>query len=234
MVRAVGEGVIPSAPSPITLPVRSPALPYPIDTSVVSFLDAINRLITSVGSDPVTTTDPSVDSDIAIAINFLTQKNIEIQSYGWAWNSDEKRLLPLNVDGTISVPGNTLNINAAYWADTGKPMLVSQNGGLLYDLVNETTVFSAPVQVDIIYRFDWDSLPQPFKNLITAEACFGFQATKQGAGIVAQVGQRDIQRAWATCEHAEAQVRPANQIGGNLSVMRGLYGSGVRRNRGVF
>ncbi len=204
------------------------------DTTVYSFLDAVNLLITSIGSDPVTSDDPSLDSDVAIAVGFLVNTNNDIQSRGWGWNTLEKVTLAQATDGTIPVPSDALEVVYAYWSDTGAPMQFIQRNGKLYDRVNNTFVFTSQVQADLIIRLDWNDLPQQAKRLIAIVACQQFQAVKQGSGMVAQVEDRDIQRAWAALENLEDRIRRSNQITGNLSTMRVLYGSGVRRNRGVF
>lgn len=207
---------------------------WPIDANGLSFLQAVNRLIASTGAEPVTQADPALDSDVALAIGFLNVWNLNIQSRGWAWNTEEKLPLSLNTDGTISIPANVLSVVAAYWADLGAPALVAQRGAKLYDLINHTFIFTAPIQVDIIARQDWDDLPAPAQNLIAGQAMYEFQSKKQGSGLVSQIDQFTLRMLWGTMENLEDNARRASQIGGNLSVMRVLYGSGIRRSRGVF
>lgn len=206
----------------------------PTDINVVTYLDAINRCITSTGADPVTVADPTLDSDVALAAGFLNVWNMTVQSMGWAWNTEEKFSLALNADDTISVPANTLSISSAYWADTGATALVTQRGLRLYDQIDHTYTFDAAVQVDMLVRLDWDDLPQPVRNLIATQAMYEFQAKKQGSGLIAQQDSGVLKQLWAVVEQCEDSARPSNQVGGNLSVLRQLYGSGLRRNRGAF
>lgn len=228
---------------------------WPTTFATLSWLDAVNLLLASISADEVTTADPSLDSDVALAIKWLNAKDLDVQARGWAWNSSMNLLLtPSPQDGSLVLPDTTLGVNAAYWANLfpnsqllnsginsppitppcGGPALVAQRGLKLYDQVNNTFVFTQGIYVDIVERLQWDDLPSPAKDLVTMLASMKFQATKQGANIVFQADMQDIKRCEALLETGEDRARPANSIGGNLSSMRSIYGSGVRRNRGVF
>lgn len=220
-----------------------PNTPWAKISGVTDALSCVNLCLASVGAEPVTSleldgeNDPG--SDVTIAFQWLDKFDLDVQSRGWSWNSDEKLTVTPTIvapatTGTIALPALTLQVNAAYWADTGAPALVAQRGQQLYDQIGHTFQFSCPLQIDLVYRLDFLSLPQPARALIASLAVHSFQASKQGAQIVMRVTEEDMQRAWAALEQFEDRARPANQVAGNISVMRNLYGSGVRRNRGAF
>lgn len=202
----------------------------------LSPIDVVNFCMASIGREPVDSLVENQDVDVGLVLNELNAANMEVQANGadgWSFNSNEDITLPLNVDGTISLPYGTIAVRAAYWARGAiNPTLVTERPqGQLYDQINATNIFTAVQQVDYVVLQDFTTIPQVFRNYIGKMAAFRFQAKKQSSQIVTQVTQEELARAQAAAFQHDDYARPQNSINANKAVNFRLYGWGTRRNR---
>lgn len=217
-----------------------------VPATLLTQLQAVNLLISTLGEAEVDSL--SGNEDATEALSRLNEADLECQSIGWNWNRLYGFQLTLNDDGTITLPDETLGLTAAYAqgnspgpfqglvssGNLGQRINVVQRGTLLFDPVNNTTVFPYAPIVDLIVRIDWDSLPQVARQYITYKAAQRFHARKQGEGIVLQVNTEDIKDAFQTLNQREDENVPGqlNSIDGNANVLQAIYGvGGMRRNR---
>ena len=141
-------------------------------TNATQELPAINQILASVGQAPVTTLDQT-NPDVAIAYDTLLQVSREVQSEGWTFNKEYN--YPITPDSTtneILIANNILQIDLARDGSYNSKDVVRRNGKL-YDRTKHSYTFTAEVECDITWFFDWIDLPRPIQDYITARAaCF--------------------------------------------------------------
>ena len=147
--------------------------------SVISYgvsteLDAVNSILMSVGESPVNTL--TVQSpEVAIAQKTLRQVCREIQAEGWSYNTENEYPIDLDTNNQCIIPNNILQLDLNIFQH-GKDYNVvrrSDNGVMkVYDKKGHTFPFTNcdKLYFDMIWMIDFEDLPQPFKDLITARA----------------------------------------------------------------
>ena len=145
-------------------------MPFPT-TNATQELPAINQILSSCGQAPVTTLDQT-NPDVAIAYDTLLQVSREVQAEGWTFNKEYHYEFTPNTDDEIEIANNILQIklseNSANMDHDG-----IRRGGKLYDRQDHTYKWediTSPIEMDIVWEFDWVDLPQPVQDFITARA----------------------------------------------------------------
>lgn len=193
-------------------------------------LDAVNLVLEAKGLSSANIIN-AADQDIASALLALNQADLEVQSKGWSFNSDDSLTLAINEDGEIVLPDQTLSVANAYWPSTssGRWARVVARQGKLYDRTNQTFVFTASVPVDITVRQAYEDIPQAARNYIAILAAHRSQPKGQGSSLVTRITDEQVLSALAAMEQHEDRANPQNQITGSISVVGSLFASGVRR-----
>lgn len=137
--------------------------------STLTELEAINKVLRAVGEAPVTSAD-SQNPYAVSAKEIIKEKNKEVQSYGWWFNTQRDLTLKVDLQGYVSVPSNTLAITTD--SNDGK---LAVREDYLIDLQNNTNKFDSDVVVDIIEMVDFNYLPYIAANVITAYAAVEMQ-----------------------------------------------------------
>lgn len=139
-------------------------------------LEAVNRMLRTIGQVGVSTIPDGGQSDSRIALNILNDYTIELQQEGYDFNTDEKVELLTESDGTINIPSDALRVIPYY---SGNRYTV--RGGKLYDLDARSGVFQRPAWVHIIRRVPFESLPYPLQNYVIVRSARVFANTVIGA-----------------------------------------------------
>jgi hypothetical protein len=123
-------------------------------------LEAVNRMLASIGGSPVNTLEVAGVGDVADAKRHLTETLRDVQAVGYSWNTDYGYPLTPDAAGAILLPEGTLDIDAS---DSTLTIVVRRHPTLdelaLYDADNHTFDFSSsysadnPLEVDIIWGF---------------------------------------------------------------------------------
>jgi len=148
-------------------------------------LEAINRMLASIGQAPVNSVDQA-NPDVAICSRTLKQVSQEVQSEGWTFNRVYNFMQQPAKFGVIRIRPSTANGDVDYimQMDLSHDSLFSRNktaiaklkqggdGICLYNLTDATFNWgSEPIEVDKIYYFaDIGSLPPPCQNYIISKA----------------------------------------------------------------
>ena len=95
----------------------------------------------------------------------------EVQSEGWTFNKEYHYEFAPNADNEIEIPNNILQIKLTENANNTTHDGIRRQGKL-YDRQNHTYKWthSNPIEVDIVWLFDWVDLPEPIRNYIQARA----------------------------------------------------------------
>ncbi len=140
-----------------------------------SELEAVNEILSSIGSSPVDTLDESLDVDVINAKRLLEATSREIQSRGWYFNTEDSVTLQPDTDSNmVPCPENYL----VFYSDGYQ--LVRQSG-YFFDIASRTSEFPNGLTVTLIRYLQFDELPEVFRKYITVRTARLFQMRFLGA-----------------------------------------------------
>jgi len=150
-------------------------------------LPAVNQILSSIGQAPVTDVTDRTNPDVAIVLNTLEEVNEEVQSEGWAFNTEYGWTITTQKTTDTNpkhyeIPSNILQMDLSdtYKGDIDLVMRRSvptdgTTGVLkLYDRYNHSfeigTTAGQEFDTDVIWLFNFIDVPRPIQNYITAKA----------------------------------------------------------------
>jgi len=187
--------------------------------SLTSKLDAINSMLIGVGEAPVNTLNSGLQEAEIAAITLDTISR-EVQSAGWAFNTDIRYTLSTNSLGHIPVPSNCLQIDTTALRRDYDTDIVLRNQKL-YDRTKNTFEFTGEIVVDMIQLFEFDEIPEVARRYITLRAGRKFQENILGSETMTSLQYKDEQQALHALREAESQVADFN-IFDNYDTFRAL------------
>ena len=131
-------------------------------------LSAVNSILGSIGQAPVTSlvfTNPEIE----FIYNLLKESNVEVQSEGWVFNREEHYKFTPDVAGMIPIPNNVLRMDVCE-EEVYRTTDVVKRQGALYNKVDHTYKFDKPIDMNVVWLFDFEDLPQVFKRYIVQKA----------------------------------------------------------------
>ena len=149
-------------------------------------LAAVNTIISNIGQAPVTTLE-SGNPLVEMAEQILDEISRSVQSEGWVFNTEHH--YPFGRDGNkhIKIPFNVLSLDT-------KPTSLNRaviRSNKLYDKVNHTYEWDDDMELDVIWLFPFEELPEAFKNYITIRAANVFAGRSIGATEAVKFGERE-------------------------------------------
>lgn len=138
-------------------------------------LDAVNTVISSVGSPPINSLNSITNVDAIDALRMLLKTSREVQSKGWAWNSQYgTTLTPDSVNGKVSYTRDIIK------AISGSRLV--NKGGFFFDLDANTDIFTTDLSfTELVREFNFEDLPEAAREYITAKTSRDFQRIKVGS-----------------------------------------------------
>lgn len=189
--------------------------------SPMSDLEAVNRMLASIGQAPVNTLDIPGVGDAAKAKQQLLETSRDVQAVGYAWNSDYTYTLKRDADGNILLPSGALDVDAS---DASQNVVVRRHPTLdkmaLYDADNHTFTFTADVDCDIIWGFDFNDLPQAARSYIATAAARRFQAQVVNSPVLDRYSADDEERAFLLLQRYERRSRDTNSFRKSSSLQK--------------
>lgn len=176
-----------------------------MNTNPITELDAVNIILRNDGEAPVATLDEAGFDEAADAQAALEEVSRTVQDGGWAFNVDFNRKFTPNVDGEIVLPADTLWIKPT---NASQAMSLVERGRKLYDLENNTYVFSAPVHLDVCQMLDYTELPSAARYYIAIRAARLYQSRATGSPAQNSFTEQDEARAQASLKKADARAKP--------------------------
>lgn len=133
-------------------------------------LDAVNEILSAVGSSPVNSIEDELNVDVLNAVRILDSVSKEIQSRGWDFNiEDSVALLPDNDTNLVPCPNNYLR-----FVSSGYKLI--RRSGYFFDILSQTNEFPEGLTLDTLVRgLDFEELPEVFRKFITCRAARIFQ-----------------------------------------------------------
>lgn len=183
-------------------------------------LDAVNKMLKSIGQAPVNSILISGIGDVTAAVQDLEETSRDVQTAGWAFNTDDPYTLTPDVNGIIAVPTGYLDIDASDVTLNVTPRRHPDGRMALWDLDNSTFVFTGPVDCKVIWGFAFNDLPQAAKTYISTAAARRFQARKVSSTVLDKFNATDEERAWLLLVRSERRNRDTNLFRTNSAVRR--------------
>lgn len=197
-------------------------------TTPMTKLDAVNVCLSAMGQPKVTDLSGSA-VDAEIASDIIDEVSREVQERGWHWNR-EYHTLPPNAGNEILVPANVVRIDSDR-SDSGVNVTVRANK--LYDIDNNTTLFTRPLNVCFVVYLDFMALPASAKNYIAKLAARRTQERLLGSTTLTQFQAEDLSRAHAEMVREDIKAGDYNALRDNFTVLsmlaRGVFGRGTFR-----
>lgn len=197
----------------VVLPDPGPGPFGPEFTSTfLSELEAVNTMLTAIGSAPVSSLTGVQSPDVAVARHILTEVRRDVLLQGWTFNTEYEYPLTPGADGRIRVPLGTLRIDVdPYRFQEIDPV---QRGLYLYDRKSHSYTFSSPIKVELIMDLPWDQLPEVARNYIAARAATIFIGRMDAGNDRIQAAQQIEMMALVTMKQNETDTGDYTMLGG--------------------
>ena len=163
-------------------------------------LSAVNIILSNIGQAPVTVLD-SGNPLVEMAELTLDEITKAVLAEGWEYNTERAYPFTPDTAGHISIPQNVLAIDAR--PGNGQQVVIRE--GKLYDRVSHSYVFTGLQMLDVMWLFEFDELPEAYKNYITIRAANVFAGRSVGSKEAVQFGQREETVARATMLEYDTQ-----------------------------
>ena len=169
-------------------------------TTKATRLAAVNTIISNVGQAPVTALDTG-NPLVEMAEQILDEITRAVLAEGWEFNTERAYPFTPEADGTIKIPVNVLSLDTA----PGSSCQAVIRDGKLYDRVAHTYTFKGKQELDVTWLFDFEGLPEAYKNYITIRAANVFAGRSVGSQEAVTFGQREETVARATLMEYDTQ-----------------------------
>jgi hypothetical protein len=190
-------------------------------------LKAVNNILDGIGEQPVNSLSSGLgDADTAARI--LDEVVEDVLDQGWNFNTEYEWEVTPDVNGFLVLPAGTLRADPD-GNDKGRRLSVRVVDGQkrLYNVVDQTFVFTDPVTVTLVLTFAFDDLPHAFKRYCALKAAGVFQQSELGSQVLDGFLEKKIKEAWERLEDADAESEQANVLTDSASVYLTTY----RNNR---
>jgi hypothetical protein len=144
-------------------------------------LEAVNQLLTAIGTTPVNTLEVPGLTDASIARDTIELTAREVQTRGWWFNTMRGFVLSPS-GGQIVVPANFTSVRPAMPTQTlpGESRQFTLVDGKLFDLMTNSHTFTTQVRADVIRLYDFEQLPESARWFVTIRAARIFQTKVMG------------------------------------------------------
>jgi hypothetical protein len=184
--------------------------------SMLSKLDAVNKMLESIWESPVSSLDIPGLAAVAMAKRILDETSIAVQSKGWAFNTETDFVLNRDSNNNFPVPTNCIRVDT-FGKDQDRDVV--KRGKLLYDRDNHTFLFplEATLNTKIVIGLDFEDMPECAKFYVATLASRIFK-DKWNDVQSPSAATPEEQIALNNLEEEEAEVEDANVFSGSYSV----------------
>lgn len=169
-------------------------------------LEAVNEMLASIGELPVNTLDEETNLDVANACRILKTITRAVLSMGWTANTFPMTLLPDKGSQKIRWNANYLHI----LSNEGNAYI--KRGEYLYDMANQTAIFTKPIEVTIVLQENFADIPDALRAYITAKATRQFQGRYLATEEISNQSQQNEAEAWKNLQEYEMTVNRFNLL----------------------
>jgi len=182
-------------------------------------LEAINTMLSSIGSSAVSGLTSPLGAEVAIAQNILTETRREVLSRGWAFNSDQKMEVAVPSSGEYTVGENILRIDGSDGYNGDLDLV--QRAGKLWDRKDHTYALGeTKITIDVIYNLNFTDLPEVARRYVTVRAARVFADRIVGYNHQHQFTIQDEYQALSNLKEYEGDTGDYSMLTGNWDVYR--------------
>ena len=163
-------------------------------------LQAVNTIISNIGQAPVTNLE-SGNPLVEMAEQILDEITIAVLAEGWEYNTERGYPFIPDSSNEITIPDNVLQLDTK--PGDGKQTVI--RNGKLYDRIKHSYTFTEKQELDVQWLFEFEDLPEAFKNYITIRAANVFAGRSVGSQEAVTFGQREEVVARATLLEYDTQ-----------------------------
>ena len=147
-----------------------------IQISTDTELSAVNSILGSIGQAPITSLthstgqpDPLDNPEISFIKNLLDEVSKDVQTTGWHFNTQNKVKRNPDSNGNFIVPANAILFDISN-GQVDRNRDVVRRDGKLFDLVQNTDVFTQGFYFDIISLYQFVDVPPAIQRYIISRA----------------------------------------------------------------
>lgn len=175
-------------------------------------LQAVNEILGSMGEAPINTIEEIDNVDAQNALNMLTNVTEQIEMKGWTFNQvDEYTLTPDKFKKVIPWDSTLLV------AQTSDGNYIRNQGGLVFDVSNNTSVFEAPLTISATFYVPFEEMPSVFRQWATVRTARLFVSRFMGDPDLMQELTREEQECYRAVMEYEMMLE-GNSMSTNPSV----------------
>jgi hypothetical protein len=143
----------------------------------MSRLEAINLMLGNIGESPVSSLTGSTDVFVVQCESILDETTRAVQAKKWHFNRDKDYAMAPDSSGFINIPDNIITVDT-----TARSMSkdVCVRAGKLYDIGEQTNVFTEPVYTDVVWEFPFIETPQWIRQYLAVRAARVFASRQLG------------------------------------------------------
>lgn len=164
-------------------------------------LQAINEILTSVGETPALTL-VSGAADTTAAEVVLDAETRKVLAKGWHFCTDEDFTITPDGNGRLVVPSDALFIDATDEYRSQYDLV--ERGGFLWDKKTHTNVIGAAVKFRIVRNIAFEDVPYHVQRVIVAQATKKYQQSYVGSAALDKTTEDELVMAIGASEDAEA------------------------------
>jgi len=195
-------------------------------------LEAVNRILLSAGRSPVNSLSGTVVSNSIMAESELDNQCRKIQTQGLSYNAVLKQYSP-DSSGRISLPSDTLSADGAKDNATDQLSVRGGSSPYLYDMENDTSVFTASVWLRVVRQLDFEDMPDADQEWAVEAASYAFMMSTAPDDAKRVVLEQRLQTARAKARAEEIRRLDFNLLDSDSSMRLGsrrLYRRGTGYN----
>lgn len=170
-------------------------------------LAAVNIVLSNIGMAPVN----AIDNDnpmVLMASNTIDEVSLSVQSDGYTFNTEREYPFTPNSSNQIIIPDNVLALDSPY--DQESNLII--RGGKLYDKRDHSFTFTEQLKLNVLWLFDFDDMPEPFKNYVSLRSANLFAGRAVGSAEQVRFGEREEAMARAAMIEYETQQGDYNYL----------------------
>jgi hypothetical protein len=181
--------------------------------ALMTKLDAVNKMLESVWETPVSSLEVAGVGSVAMAKRILDEQSTNVQNEGWTFNTEDRVLLTPDINGEISLPSNTLEVDTV---DEDADTDVVQRGTRLYNRGDHTFIFTKALYVRLKLLLDFEDMPQVVRSYVAIMASRVFKSKYENSEAGAATAE-EVQ-ALSNLRESEGQTGDFNMFTGSWSV----------------
>ena len=149
-------------------------------------LNAVNTIISNVGQSPVTTLE-SGNPLVETAEQILDEVTRSVQADGWVFNSEFHYTFAPDANNEIVIPTNVLQLDTSNHYEDRAVI----RSGKLYNKTDHSYTWKEKVDLDVVWLFEFEDLPEAFKNYVAIRAANVFAGRTVGSKEAVRFGERE-------------------------------------------